>query len=447
MYSSEETNNFYGRSFIADASGQIVEAADDCHEALLRASFDLARLATERASWGLFRDRRVDLFGPILERDPLSCASTAAGVANVGFGECLSLPSLDGFRMPAEWDLHRRTWMAWPYKRSIWRQNAQPVREAVARVVEAIASFEEVVVLATEGECLKSAQEHVHALRCKFPIRIIVADYDDSWTRDTGPTFVTSHSHDVRGIDWNFNGWGGKFGGDIELDTRVGRQILAEAGCKRYKCPMNMEGGSFHVDGTGTLLTTAECLLNKNRNPQCSKEDLETQLGLHLGVSKFIWLPFGIDGDADTDGHVDNLCSFVRLGEVALAVATDDEDPQHSRSQLALQILQSSEDAHGRRLKVHELVHPPIMRYEQEHLPDLGDERTVGERIAISYANFYLCNGAVIMPGFFNGKGSDAVALQQMRRIFPDRSVVQVQTFEIALGGGNIHCITQQEPL
>jgi len=277
-----------------------------------------------------------------------------------------------------------------------------------------------------------------------FPIRVVEGVYDDVWVRDTGPTFVTHARAGLRGVDWDFNGWGEFRATGFAADYGVARQILSLAEATRYKCSIVLEGGSIHVDGNGTLLTTAECLLNKNRNPQCSKEDIEKQLQWFLGVKKIVWLPFGIDGDTDTDGHVDNLAAFCRPGEVVLSWPDDEADPQFLRSSAALQLLESTEDSSGRRITIHKLVHPPFMKYEEEDVP--SDVRTAGVRIAASYANFYCCNGGIVMPGFLNGEGTDAVALQQMQAIFPGRRIIQVQTREIALGGGNIHCVTQQEP-
>lgn len=214
------------------------------------------------------------------------------------------------------------------------------------------------------------------------------------------------------------------------------------------------------MDGQGTLLTTEECLINPNRNPTLSKSDIERTLSTALGVSHFIWLPFGLVGDDDTNGHVDNIACFVKPGVVMLSWAEEGEDEeQYRRCMLALQVLESSVDAKGRKIQVIKLPLPRAMVATQEdvrtvQIVDGVKSREAGARLAASYANFYICNGAVIMPGFAPRTGgsrnevveSDERAKAVVEAAFPDRMVVQVPTREVLLGGGNIHCITQQQP-
>ncbi|CAM9432832.1 unnamed protein product, partial [Hapterophycus canaliculatus] len=210
-----------------------------------------------------------------------------------------------------------------------------------------------------------------------------------------------------------------------------------------------LQGGSIHVDGEGTIITTEECLLNPNRNPTLTKSEIERYLRDYLGVESVLWLGQGVIGDGDTDGHVDNLLAFVRPGEVVLHWTDDTRDPQYPVSSDALRKLECFRDAKGRQLKVHKCLLPGPLYTSMEDVLSLERkvgtrDRVHGDRLAASYVNFYLANGAVILPGF--GVPEDEAASRLFKAIFPDREVVQVNTLDIALGGGNIHCITQQQP-
>ena len=276
----------------------------------------------------------------------------------------------------------------------------------------------------------------------QHPISVLEMDYNDCWFRDSAPTFVIHRDrYEVRGVDWNFNGWGNQFA--HEKDVHIARRVLEYAGKRRYKCPLVMEGGSFHSDGLGTLITTAECLLNPNRNPQCSKADIEALLCEYLAVQKIIWIEWGVYGDSDTAGHVDNLCCFVRPGEVALTFPSDPSHPQYDRSQAALEVLKKERDARGLPLTVHLVEHPPLLYRNKEEIESLQGEKRE-ELLAASYLNFYIGNQFVLMPGF--GVDSDVVAFNQLSAIFPSHNVIQIPAREILFGGGNIHCITQQQP-
>ena len=256
-------------------------------------------------------------------------------------------------------------------------------------------------------------------------------------------------------MDAGFNAWGGATGGlypDWTRDKAVATKILDFVDVPRFKCPMILEGGSIHVDGQGTLLTTEECLLNPNRNPNLTKEQIETWLKKMLGVETFIWLPRGLYGDDDTNGHIDNLACFARPGVVLLAWTDDEADPQHARSVEALEVLEKSRDARGRRLEVIKVPLPRPMHATADDVKtvkiiDGVKVREEGARLAGSYVNFYMCNGGgVVMPGL-GDEERDAAALAVLQSVFPDRKVVQVATREVLLGGGNIHCITQQQPV
>ena len=253
---------------------------------------------------------------------------------------------------------------------------------------------------------------------------------DDSWMRDIGPSFVTAGGGRLAGVDWQFNAWGERFH-PYDQDATLARRLLTQLGVERFAAPLILEGGSIHVDGEGCLLTSEECLLAPNRNPGLDRGEIETLLSRFLGVSHFIWLGQGLEDD-DTDGHIDNLACFVRPGVVMTVVCDDPEDPNHAILEDNLQRLKKARDAKGRALEVIELPLPRERRY-------LGDHR-----LALSYVNFYIANGGVVMPSF--GDSQDSAAFDVVARAFPDRRVVQVPASDILVGGGGIHCITQQQP-
>ena len=325
-----------------------------------------------------------------------------------------------------------------------WRLNAAPAQKAFAAVAHAISQFEPLTV-GVLPHLLGQAQAQL-----PVGVRVLEMDYNDSWVRDCGPTFV-SNGRDMRAVDWIFNAWGGLEGGlysPWDKDDQVAQRVAEIEGVDRYRAPLVLEGGSIHVDGQGTLLTTRECLLNPNRNPELSQAQIEGHLREYLGVDQFIWLNRGIYND-ETSGHVDNIACFIRPGEVALAWTDDRSDPQYEISAENYDILCSAVDARGRRLKVHKLPLPrpvTITREESEGvLPVEGTyPRKPGDRLAASYANFVFCNGGAVVPTF--GDPADEKALTLLQELLPERKVVGVYAREILLGGGNIHCITQQVP-
>jgi agmatine deiminase len=282
-------------------------------------------------------------------------------------------------------------------------------------------------------------------------VRVVELSSNDAWARDTGPTGVVDAHGRVRGVDWIFNAWGGLHGGlyfPWDQDDLVASKILEIERIDRYRAPFVLEGGAIHVDGQGTLLTTEECLLNPNRNSGLDRADLEAALRDYLGIEKVIWLGQGVFND-ETDGHVDNLCCFVRPGEVALTWTDDRSDPQYAISRDALARLSAARDAQGRKLRVHRVPQPGPLFVTEEEAAGVESRpgsrpRTAGDRLAGSYVNFYLANRRVVVP--LLDPRTDARALRVLRRLFPRREVVGVPAREILLGGGNIHCITQQLP-
>ncbi len=357
----------------------------------------------------------------------------------------MKTPVKDGFRMPAEWEPHAGTWMLWPERPDNWRENAVPAQRAFVAVAAAIAQFEPVTmaVSAPQFETARRALPRV--------VRVVEISSNDAWMRDVGPTFLVDGRGQLAGIDWIFNAWGGLQGGIYspwDLDDQVAAKVLEIERCPRYRAPFVLEGGAIHVDGRGTLLTTEECLLNPNRNPELRRGQIEALLEEHLGVRRIIWLGRGVYND-ETDGHIDNLCCFVRPGEVALTWCEDRADPQYEISHEAYERLRSARDARGRPLLVHKLPQPGPLTMSEAEATGIEQApgsrpRRAGDRLAASYVNFYIANRAIVMP--LLDERSDGRAKAAIARLFPGRKVIGIPSREILLGGGNLHCITQQQP-
>jgi agmatine deiminase len=356
-----------------------------------------------------------------------------------------STPAADGFRMPAEFEPHDGCWMAWPERPDNWRLGAGPAQQAYAAVAEAIAASEPVTMAVSDRQF-----EPARGLLSEA-IRVVEISTDDAWIRDTGPSFVIDGTGRRRGVDWRFNAWGGRKGGlyfPWDRDDRVAAKVLEVEGADRYRAPIVLEGGSIHIDGEGTVLTTEECLLNPNRNPGRSREQIEQVLREHLGAETVLWLERGVFED-ETDGHVDNIACFVRPGVVLLTWSEDTADPQHAISRAARERLEAARDAKGRAIEVVTLPAPgplTIAAAEAEGV-EAGPgtrPRRAGDRLAASYVNFYLGNSRIVYPLLDERCDEKAAAI--LREQFPGRQVFGVPAREILLGGGNIHCITQQVP-
>jgi len=352
----------------------------------------------------------------------------------------MSTPRADGFRMSGEFEPHAGCWMAWPCRPDNWRNSGAPAQRAFAHVATAIAEFEPVTVCTNRADWPQA--------RALLPahIRVVEMASDDSWLRDQGPTFVVNDFGDIRGIDWQFNAWGGMYA-PHDQDALIAQKILELERLPRYACEMVLEGGAIHVDGEGTCITTEECLLNPNRNPGLSQDQIEAVLCNYLNVERVIWLKHGVYMDDDTSGHVDNLCCFARPGVVALLWTDDAADPQYARSHDAYARLSETQDARGRRLQVVKVPMPTPLHLTADEVAGLSPgaiARRPGTRMAASYINFYIANGGIVMPAF--NAPEDAAAQRIIQSLFPERRVIPVYSREILLGGGNIHCITQQQP-
>jgi len=337
----------------------------------------------------------------------------------------MTTPTHDGFHMPGEWAPHERCWMAWPCRPETWPEDGglERARSAYAAVARAISSFEPVTMVA------RPADAEGAKLSLGSGVAVSTAPLSDSWMRDIGPSFVVDGKGGVAGVHWGFNAWGGNYAACDE-DRDVARVILENLGINRHAAPLVMEGGSFHVDGEGTLITTEQCLLNPNRNPGLDRTEIEAALRSHLGVRSIVWLGRGYEED-ETDGHIDEILTYVRPGVVMTVTTDDTADPNHAIFADNIARLRAARDARGRELEV-ATVRIPARREDR------------GVRLTLSYTNLYIANGGVVMPAFDDP--ADEEALRVVRGLFPDRRVTTVPAVDIVRGGGGIHCITQQQP-
>jgi agmatine deiminase len=348
--------------------------------------------------------------------------------------------------MPAEWEPHDRCYMIWPERPDNWRMAAQPAQEAFAAVAEAVARSEPVTLLASASQW-----ERARAA-CSPAVTVVEMTTDDAWVRDTGPSFVVDRrTGERRGVDWIFNAWGGLHGGLYDSwanDDLVASKVCELEAAARYRAPFVLEGGSVHVDGEGTCITTEECLLNPNRNPELTRREIEDLLAAYLGIEKVIWIPRGVYQD-ETDGHVDNLLCFSRPGRVLLTWSDLPGDPQTAISRQARQVLEAATDAQGRQLDVGLLPSPGPLTMTAAEASGVvssphAQARRAGDRMAGSYANFYIASGSVVFP-LLDTRYDERVG-ELLAQEFPGRRIEAVPGREILLGGGNIHCITQQVP-
>ena len=344
----------------------------------------------------------------------------------------MNTPKEKNFYMPPEWYQHECCWMQWPYNNPnhdgygavpSWSHfDFDKGRFAWSNVANSISKFEKVKMIVHPDEISK-AKELLNS-----EIEIIQLKIDDCWARDSGAIFLLNKENKLGGIDWEFNGWG-KFK-PFDSDNKVAKFMIEKSSATYFKNSMILEGGSIHVDGEGTLLTTEQCLLNKNRNPQLSKEEIENNLKEYLNINKIIWLKNGTD--EGTDGHVDNIACFVKSGTVLALSCKDRNDPFYERINENLEILRTSTDNKGRKLNVIEIE----MSYKR--LIPNDDEPS-------SYINFYIANKGIVMPSFEDEK-ADNRAKTIVQSVFPDRKIIAINGIDISMGGGNVHCITQQQP-
>jgi agmatine deiminase len=329
----------------------------------------------------------------------------------------VSTPAAAGMSMPPEWERHERTIICWPARAEAWRGpgGLDQARRDYATIIDAVARFEPVLLV------VDPSQEAEARAAVTGDAEVAAIPIDDSWVRDSGPIFVRDEAGNRAGVSFRFNGWGEKFAPWDDDDALAGR-LVGRLGDPLLQAPIVLEGGSIHVDGTGALITTEQCLLEPHRNPELGKDEIEAALRAWLGVERVVWLGRGLVEDADTDGHVDNICAPLGPGRVLLQTVTDEANPNF-------------EHCEENRLRLEaagfEVVSMP-------HLPYATPDTVV------PYTNFYVANGAVIVPTI--GAESDGEALRLLGELHPGREVVPVPGATLAHGGGGVHCITQQIP-
>lgn len=337
--------------------------------------------------------------------------------------------------------------MLWPERTDNWRNGAKPAQAAFTEVAKVISKYEPITMLVNHGQYANARNVLPSA------VRVVEMSNNDSWSRDTGATFVINDKGKMRGIDWGFNAYGGFYDGIYfpwDLDEVIGKKMCELEWCDCYSNhDFVAEGGSFHVDGEGTCMVTEETLLSPGRNPGKSKKEIESILKNYLGCEKVLWLPKGLYNDVDTNGHVDNICNFVKPGVVVLAWCDDPKDPQYAISREDYEYLSKVTDAKGRKLEIHKLYcpKPQLITKEESGGIDAVEgtlPRKKGDRMAASYVNYLTGNGFIALPVF--NDPMDKKAIKLLQELYPDRVIEPIYAREILLGGGDIHCITQQVP-
>ncbi len=358
-----------------------------------------------------------------------------------------STPKQDGFRMPGEFEPQDQVYMLWPYRGDNWHSGAKKAQWNFCEVAHAINKFTPVTM------CVTNAQYQNARAMLGNDIRVVEIASDDAWMRDIGPTFVVNDKGERRMVDWDFNAWGGLVDGlyfPWDQDSLVPQKIGEMDRFDSYRTEgFVLEGGSIHVDGEGTLITTEQCLLSEGRNPHMSKEEIEEMLKEYLNLEKVIWLKDGIDPE-ETNGHVDDLVAYVRPGEVICLWTEDKENEFYEACQDAYKRLSEATDAKGRSFKIHKMPLPKhYVTYTLEEAENVDSvvgtlAREEGDLCPATYINYLVTNNGIIVPQF--GDENDQTAINILQDIYPEKEIVGVITRTIVLGGGNIHCITQQRP-
>jgi agmatine deiminase len=332
--------------------------------------------------------------------------------------------------MPAEWEKHDAIWLSWPYDPTTFPDRVELVEAVYAQIIKEIHEGEQVNLFVIDESTKQKATKMFKEVNIDLnKIRFYVSDYADVWFRDYGPIFVKNQNHELAMIHWDFNSWGEKYE-TLLKDKQIPEVINQKMELKCFKPGIVLEGGSIDVNGKGTLLTTEQCLLNKNRNPHLGKKDIEKILSEYLGATNFIWLKNGILGD-DTDGHIDDLARFVNPDTIVCAYQNDPNDVDYAALKENYNILCQGRDQDYQKFKIIKLPMPKVVSDEDERLP-------------ASYTNFYIGNQKVLVPVFDHK--NDEKALSILQGLFPTRKVVGIRCVDLVYGFGTIHCISQQQP-
>lgn len=340
-------------------------------------------------------------------------------------------PAALGFRMPAEWETQAAVWLSWPHRRSTWPGLFREIGPAFSRFVAAISRFEAVHLNAARP--LQARARRLCAAAGADMGRVTFHDHptNDAWCRDHGPIFVRHRgTGEVAVTDWRYNAWGGKYP-PFDRDDRIPSRVARALGVRRFPHDMVLEGGSIDVNGRGLLLTSEQCLLHPNRNPDLSRAEIERNLRNQLGVRRVLWVGEGIVGD-DTDGHIDDIARFFSPEGIVHVAERNRRDPNYRILAALRERLEGLRAGPGRGFTLVELPMPAPFGFQ-------------GQRVPASYANFLVINGAVLVPTFRQPR-RDARACAILRECFPGRAVIGIDCYHLIWGLGSLHCLSQQQP-
>ena len=408
---------FWGASFVCDAFGRMIKRASEENEEVVVAELDISQNKRIQDGWGFLRNRLPSTYGLI------------------NSSVLRETPKNLGYSMPAEWETHDATWLAWPHDPVTFPSRVNKVEKTYLDMVTALHKNEHVNLFVTNLKMKSRATKLLEQKGIDLKrINLYVWDYADVWFRDYGPIFVLDkEKKQIAFVHWIFNAWGTKYK-DLMKDTQIPSVINNMLQLNNFRPGVVLEGGSVDINGRGTLLTTEQCLLNSNRNPHLSKDQIEKFLINYFGISHIVWLKSGIAGD-DTDGHIDNLARFVNPRTVLCAFEEDEHEENHLALKENYEILLKSTDQDGKKLKVIKMLMPPVIR------TNVRGKKT---RLPASYLNFYVANKVVLVPTFKHK--NDPLALKIIQDQFPGRKVVGIDCTDLIYGMGAIHCVMQQQP-
>jgi agmatine deiminase len=416
----EGETRFFGGSFACDAFGKVLARAGDREETLI-AEIDLSMNQSVRESWGFIRNRRPDTYN-------VTCTPFQGGIfPAIRHGDT---PRNRGFHMPAEWERHEAVWLAWPHNSETFPRHSE-VEDAYVAFIQAIHTSERVDLLVPGPVIHRKVRFRLKEAGVDLAKVVLhTMDYRDVWIRDYGPTFVVNRAmHRTAMVKWEFNAWGGKYE-DLAADIKIPLQMNRRLEMPVFSPGIILEGGSIDANGRGTILTSRQCLLNPNRNPTLSPEEIEELLKEYLGAVAVIWLNDGIVGD-DTDGHIDDIARFVSPSTIVCAYEEDPADPNHAPLRENYEILRDALDQDGNPFTVVKLPMPaPVI---------VGDQR-----YPASYTNFYIGNTTVVVPLFSDPRDQEALGI--LTKLFEGRTVTGVDARAMVEGFGTFHCATQQHP-
>ena len=343
-------------------------------------------------------------------------------------------PKQLGYRMPAEWEPHQATWLSWPHKEESWPGKFDRILPVYAQMVAALAESEPVHINVNDAVMEHQARDLLLRAGARGEISFHEFPTNDAWCRDHGAVFITRDvgaetESPLAAVDFQFNSWGNKYP-PFDLDNQIPHRMADALDVSRFACDMVLEGGSIDVNGQGLLLTTEACLLNSNRNPELTRKDIEQRLCDFLGVACVLWLGDGIVGD-DTDGHIDDLARFVAPNVIVTALEDTPNDGNYAALKSNFNRLKTTRNLEARPFEIVTLPMPPAVICE-------------GYRLPATYANFYIANSVVLVPGYHTS--TDEVARRTLQELFPDRQVIQIDCTDLVWGLGAFHCLTQQVP-